>query len=163
MATLTISHHIFLTEEERHILASGTPICVVGCCIIVVTNSDGKTNEPARERFCKYDLVNNVKEKPISLTEEGFKLNLPQLTEKEKLKIESVRNLSDEVWMRINKKQREDIYDWISKDDGENLLNFSEGGSKSLNFKLQFKDELTTFHYVCIDDIDTLNSSSSYN
>jgi len=78
MLTLTISHNIFLTREERYKVTNGEQIEVLGISI-PVWFLRGNTSEPAREIFCKYIITNDDKNTPIFATSSGFQLNLPKV------------------------------------------------------------------------------------
>lgn len=77
MATLTITHYIYLTNEQRYNLHFGENIEVIGVCVPVWFHR-GTTSEPAQEIFCKYLIKNEKPGNAISLLEEGFSINLPQ-------------------------------------------------------------------------------------
>lgn len=63
--TLTVSHNIFLTTQQRYDLAEGVEQVVIGVSV-PVWYFDGKTSEPANEVFCKYiikisDAITDIK------------------------------------------------------------------------------------------------------
>jgi len=78
MLTLTISHNIFLTKEERYKLTSKENIETIGIST-PVWFSRGNTSEPAKEVFCKYTITNDETDAPISPTENGYRINLPKV------------------------------------------------------------------------------------
>jgi len=78
MLTLTISHNIFLTREERYKVTNGEPIEILGISV-PVWFFKGNTSEPAKEIFCKYVVTNDGKNAPIFSTNIGFQLNLPRI------------------------------------------------------------------------------------
>jgi len=78
MLTLTISHNIFLTREERYKVTNGEPIEILGISV-PVWFFKGNTSEPAKEIFCKYIVTNDGKNTPIIATKTGFQLNLPKI------------------------------------------------------------------------------------
>lgn len=80
MLTLTISHHLFLTKNERYKITNGEPIEIIGVAI-PVWFLKGTTSEPAKEIFCKYSIFNQGDTEPIFSTKEGFQLNLPTMIE----------------------------------------------------------------------------------
>ena len=55
MATLTVSHYIYLSREQRYELNDGKDIEIVGICVPVWFQK-GNTSEPAQEIFCKYKI-----------------------------------------------------------------------------------------------------------
>lgn len=77
MLTLTISHNIFLTREERYKITKGEPIEILGISVPVWFYR-GNTSEPAKEIFCKYIVTNDEKNTPIFSTKTGYQLNLPK-------------------------------------------------------------------------------------
>jgi len=82
MLTLTISHNIFLTREERYKVTSGEPIEILGISV-PVWFLKGNTSEPAKEIFCKYIVTNDGKNTPIFATPTGFQLNLPKIIDEQ--------------------------------------------------------------------------------
>lgn len=78
--TLTISHYIYLSKEERYKLHVGEKVDVIGFCVPVWFKK-GSTSEPAKEIFCKYKLTNENLKK-IIFENDGYSINLPQ-SEKE--------------------------------------------------------------------------------
>jgi hypothetical protein len=76
-ATLTISHYIYLTREERYGLFRGEKLETTGISVPVWFRK-GDTSEPAQEVFCKYIITNSLSFKSIVQTDEGYALNLPQ-------------------------------------------------------------------------------------
>lgn len=116
--TLTVSHYIYLSREQRYAIHEGQKIEVVGISVPVWFDK-GNTSEPAKEIFCKYYLTNNPTEKAIIPLDDGYYINLPQ-----RMKIlDSV--IADESQEAI------DIKILTSK----NLLDIKDGGSEWLEFK----------------------------
>lgn len=76
MLTLTISHNIFLTREQRYSISNKETIEAIGVSVPVWFYR-GNTSEPAKEIFCRYVLTNNAKSDPIVPIVEGYKINLP--------------------------------------------------------------------------------------
>jgi hypothetical protein len=54
--TLTVSHNLYLSKEQRYDLLEGKEVEVVGASIPVWCYN-GETSEPANEVFCKYKLI----------------------------------------------------------------------------------------------------------
>lgn len=78
MLTLTISHNIFLSKEQRYALSEpGLVVEVVGVSVPVWFFS-GKTSEPAKEVFSLYKLVISDDNKAISKHKHGYFINLPR-------------------------------------------------------------------------------------
>ena len=76
MATLTVSHYLYLTKEQRYSLNEGKDIDVVGICV-PVWFSKGNTSEPAQEIFCKYKIQNPRQGDNIKQTDDGFTIIMP--------------------------------------------------------------------------------------
>jgi hypothetical protein len=76
--TLTVSHNIFLSKEQRYALSEpGQVVEVVGVSVPVWFLS-GKTSEPAKEVFSLYKLVISDDNKAISKHKHGYLINLPR-------------------------------------------------------------------------------------
>ena len=82
MATLTVSHYLYLTKEERYAVNDVVDIETVGVCI-PVWFLKGNTSEPAQEYFCKYRLKNPRTGANVKQSEEGFEIYLPSMISKE--------------------------------------------------------------------------------
>ena len=77
MLTLTVSHNIFLSKEQRYALCNpGHIVEVIGVSVPVWFLS-GKTSEPAREIFSLYRLLISNDNKAISKHRQGYFINLP--------------------------------------------------------------------------------------
>jgi len=77
MLTLTVSHNIFLSRQQRYDLSNaGTIVSAVGVSVPVWFYA-GKTSEPAKEVFSLYKLVISDENKAISKHHQGYKINLP--------------------------------------------------------------------------------------
>lgn len=169
--TLSIVHNIYLTKDERYSIHSGKKITVVGCSL-PVWFYQGDTSEPAEEVFCKYILTNKKVKKnisPVEITKQGYKINLPQLPEGYK----EPDSLTNEEWRKMTEKQKSDWYSKNAKPiTSENLLDYADGGSKSLTFKILevrgligddkkvVKDyEINIFYIILIKDFDTFAES----
>jgi hypothetical protein len=165
--TLSIAHNIFLTKEQRYELHEGKKLILVGCAL-PVWFFKGKTSEPAEEVFCKY-ILNNQKKEPtlIKFTKQGYKINLPQVPENEVMP-----TLSDKEWLSMSEKQKSDWYNAHRRKLGSwKLLDFKDGGSKGLNFKvtevknltrqtgIKGLNKTTVVHMVLLRDMEELNES----
>lgn len=64
MATLTVSHYIYLTKEQRYDIHNGKEVSVIGTSVPVWFQK-GTTSEPAQEVFCEYTLNNKDERKFI--------------------------------------------------------------------------------------------------
>lgn len=132
MSSLMISHNIFLNKKQRYALHAGETIEVFGVSVPVWIEAK-YNSEPAEEIFCKYILTNQDKSTPIYQTEEGYEINLPQISEP------GTENLTSEA-----------------------LLDVSDGGAGgSLEFrehsKIHLKSEtLDVYHFVEIKTEETL-------
>lgn len=141
MATLTISHYVYLTKEQRYALHAGQEVEVVGVSVPVWFQK-GTTSEPARELFCKYKLTNEKVNKVISQMEEGYVINLPQKTEA----------TTDETP--------------ISSGQSDRLLDITDKGAEFLDFRQYNKvrqehREFNVVHFVEIKRLETLMETLS--
>ena len=59
MATLTISHYVYLNREQRYDIHDLKPVEVIGVSVPVWFNN-GNTSEPAKEVFCKLFCIENM-------------------------------------------------------------------------------------------------------
>lgn len=118
MATLTISHYIYLSREERYKLHSGESIEVTGISVPVWFHR-GTTSEPAKEMFCKYKLTNENINKAIVPIDEGYSINMPQ-----KLELGD-DNVPEEVQEVVA----------VQLGTSERLLDLQDGGSEWLEFR----------------------------
>jgi hypothetical protein len=139
MATLTVSHYIYLTRDQRYRLHSGEALEVVGISVPVWFDK-GTTSEPAREIFCKYKLTNNPANKAITPYKEGYNINLPQKTD----------SASPQKIMTSSKK----------------MLDINDGGSESLEFR-QYnvihteENKFNVVHFVEIKPEELLKNTLS--
>lgn len=138
MATLTVSHYIYLTKEQRYDLHAKKEIETTGVSVPVWFHK-GSTSEPAKEIFCKYKLTNGNDNKIITKMNEGYVINLPQKIEKE--------DVTDET----------PVFEATS----EKLLDIEDNGAESMDFR-QFNKvnyngkEFNIVHFIEIKTIETL-------
>ena len=77
MITLTVSHNIFLSKEQRYALSDpGFVLETVGVSV-PVWFYEGKTSEPAKEVFCKYIISITDDNLAIRSNADGYTINLP--------------------------------------------------------------------------------------
>lgn len=161
MLTLAISHNIFLDDNQiQNILDKKTIECI-GVSVPVWFHK-GTTSEPAVEVFSKYSITNVELNYPISTTKQGYKINLPQISEDfEKVEIEK------EEWEVMTQKER-DLWEHLNKqpDTAESLKNIEEGGKESLKFKTfdtikKDKSNINVIHYVEIQKNEVLEKTLS--
>lgn len=147
MATLTISHYIYLRREERYKLHNGESLEITGISVPVWFHR-GNTSEPAKEIFCKYKLTNEPTNKIIVSTEEGYQINLPQKLE---LGGENVpKEVQDVVSVKLGTSER--------------LLDTKDGGSELLEFRQYNKikkdiQEFNVVHFVEIKPYELLRDT----
>lgn len=156
MATLTISHHIYLDKNQRHTLHEGQSVEVTGVAVPVWFKK-GNTTEPAPEIFCRYKLTNDRKGTMVIRTTTGFHINLPSL----------------ELLGELKKEKHEDgpefdkLYEEVLKayqkqyGTSEMLLDFEEGGMERSEFKYYNKVDIDNklhyaVHFVEIKPIEIL-------
>lgn len=135
MATLTISHYIYLTKEQRYALNDGDEVEVVGICVPVWFDK-GTTSEPAHEIFCKYKLTNPKTGVNIKQSEDGFVLVLPS---------EDTESFAEEEKNNSLK---------IKLGASESLLDFKDGGRECSEFRLYQKLLINKNLYHLIHFID---------
>jgi len=105
MLTLNVSHHIFLTKEQRYEIGlNGNEVEVIGVSVPIWLCA-GRTNEPGREVFCKYKIRIAREDISVQIHEEGYVINLP----------EYLQDVGDSV--------------------GLMLLDSEDGGRESVNYK----------------------------
>lgn len=94
--TLTISHNIFLTKEQRYLFEKpDAEIEAIGVSI-PVWYLNGKTSEPAIEVFCKYKLKIDDGKKAVAKFDEGYNIFLPPFLDNNNLPIGiMIRDLKD--------------------------------------------------------------------
>lgn len=80
MIILTISHCLYLTDDQIDILIENGVVDTVGVSVPVWFKM-GSTSEPAQEVFCRYTITNSVEDYFITTSEEGYQFNVPQLAE----------------------------------------------------------------------------------
>ena len=54
---LTVAHNIFLTQEERYALIETGNVQTIGISVPVWLKRTGRTDEPAEEVFCEYEII----------------------------------------------------------------------------------------------------------
>lgn len=158
---LTISHHIFLTKEERYAIFNGEMIDVVGHSLPVWLAKN--QSKPIEEVFCKYSIENNKNKKSgtILLTTQGYRINLPQIPKTWKAAIP----LTDNEWLTMSEKE---LSIWYKKHsapkNAKYLLDIVDGGGAYLRFK--FTDvvepndkKIKIVHYCELNRIETLRDS----
>jgi hypothetical protein len=144
MTTLTISHYIYLSKEERYKLYSGESLNVIGVSVPVWFDR-GNTSEPAKELFCRYTITNDSINKAIMPNEEGYHINLPQ-----KVKLDAPNEIQEIVDLYIG--------------TPEKLLDIKDGGSEKLEFKQynkvnQGSKTFNVIHFVEIKDKELLDET----
>jgi hypothetical protein len=159
---LSISHHIYLTAEERYALHDRKEIETTGVSLPVWFYR-GTTSEPGAEVFCKYILKNEKAESTISNIVGGYEINLPQLPKGYKKP-----KLSDKEWRKMSFEEREK---WYSENEAplssKNLLNYKDGGGKHLGWQehnklIKHGKTLSIVNFVQIDDISDLTESLTF-
>ena len=147
MATLTISHYVYLNREQRYAIHDLKPVEVIGVSVPVWFNN-GNTSEPAKEVFCKYKITNEPINKTIISTEDGYSINIPQ-----KITFDSFsKEFQIAAAMQLG--------------TSEKLLDVKDGGNESLEFrqynKIQSEDRnFNVIHFVEIKPIEILYQTMS--
>ena len=138
--TLTVSHNVFLTREQRYNLFDGQEIEVTGVST-PIWYYQGQTSEPGNEVFCKYKLIPNEYKMLVKHTDVGYDIYLPSKMED----LES--NKSNPLTVK-------------------NILDLKDGGIEWIAFR-QFakakknKKTVNIIHFVEIKTIEELVDSFS--
>ena len=162
MLILSISHHIYLTKEQRYALIDND-ISVTGVSIPVWVKTNGMSTEPAVEVLCRYELTNVDKKMPIHFNVDGYRINMPQLSEHEK----EVPRVSDDIWRSFSPDEKMKYYDNQNpRPCVEWLKDGNDGGSMHLQFRehnkiYQDEEALEIYHYIHINDESKLTTSLS--
>lgn len=121
---LTISHNVFLTREERYALVGGKSIRKIGVSVPIWLKKSGKTDEPAEEIFCWYEL-HGGEEFGVEWTDDGYLLFL---TEEMRQGLRDVSDFGSASVMFTNhgrldaKKKVYDMLNFVSIQADESLL-----------------------------------------
>ena len=150
MATLTISHHIYLTDEQRYKIHNGESLSLQGIAIPVWFYK-GSTSEPAQEIFCHYTLKNDKSGTNVTFSaKEGrFIVNMPH-----------IEIISGDAKIDYNFKKV--VQNKVGTSD--NLLDPKDGGTGFCEFKFYHKLEIDKklhhlIHFVEIKPIDMLDDT----
>lgn len=156
--SLSISHHIFLTKEERYSLHQGVAIETIGASVPVWFYGR-TTSEPAEEIFCQY-IITNIKKRPCVISDvSGYTINIPSIPEDW---VEP--QLSNEKWRTMTPQQRNKWYEENKTPASSlNLLDPPEGGAQ-LMFTAQHirhfqEHKALVTHTILIKDISELLES----
>jgi hypothetical protein len=147
MTTLTISHYIYLSHEQRYDLHELKSVEAIGASVPVWFDN-GNTSEPAKEVFCKYKITNEPINKAIISTEDGYCINIPQ-----KITFDSFsKEFQIAAAMQLG--------------SSEKLLDVEDGGNESLEFrqynKIQSEDRnFNVIHFVEIKPIEILYQTTT--
>jgi hypothetical protein len=152
---LSISHNIFLTEEERQRIYAHEPLEVLGVSVPVWFYR-GSTSEPASEVFCKYVLTNIEEDYPITVIDSGYRINLPQIPKDYK-----PRNLPRNWSLMTPHKQMLWTKKYPEPISCENLIVDGLLTFKRYVKTIQFEKKTTVVHTVEIRHMETLISSLS--
>jgi len=162
MTTLTVSHNLFLTREQRYELFHGTDLEVVGVSVPVWIGN-GQTTEPAIEVFAKYKLMNRDEKIFIRQHNGYYEITIPVIEA-------VVPPMPDDIWNSLTQQQRDEW--WAANDPNPsliNLLDIKDGGCGWLAFRQYSKlskdtgsvGVLHVIHFVEIKDISDLEQSLS--
>ncbi len=162
MVKLIISHHVFLTKEERYELHSGTEIETIGVSVPVWAHKES-TTEPATEVFVNYLMLNDKNSDSfVKIRKDGYVINLPQLSESDEKKINTIKSVPNSEWFKLNAEQKDYFYDILGRKSSLNLLDLEDNGAKFLYFacstsKKEADKTIDIENYVIIKDIEDLN------
>lgn len=155
---LSVSHHIYLTREQRYSLNDGEDIQVIGISVPVWFHN-GTTSEPADEVFCLYSISNDKETEPlISTNEKGYYINLPNSEFKPP-------SMSNDKWRAMSIIERERWYEGHQDSiTSKNLLDYQDGGGKYMGWRhdnkiYKNKKALSIKNWIEIKDIEFLEKS----
>jgi hypothetical protein len=162
MATLTISHLVFLSREQRYNLFHGNDLEVIGVSVPVWLNK-GESSEPAIEVFAKYKLMNRDDRIFIRQKNGSYEVTVPPIEESPN------DPLPDEIWNVLTPEEQDKWH--IDNEPNPsliNLLDIKDGGCGWLAFRQYSKLEKTSpvgalhvIHFVEIKDVTELEQSLS--
>lgn len=143
--TLSISHNIFLTRDQRYDLNNKKTVTVVGVSLPVWFHGE-KTSEPGKEVFCKYRISSHKHVyKNIRPYEQGYEIFLSDEYEEKDL-----------IPLKIKKffyKSNTNVACCKS------LLDISDRGSEWLYFRAYDRKYFNIIHSVEIQKIENLLES----
>jgi hypothetical protein len=154
MLHLMISHLIFLTRDERYALVNRGDVSVIGVNIPVwVTDKD--CAEPAQEVFCRYLLSNHGENVRVTMTADGYLVNLPPQSGI------PVPELTNDQWRVMTREQQDRWYaKYQAIPTAENLRDFLDNGSEYLKFRyISLTAEQKTIHNFEIKTLESLINS----
>lgn len=161
MLNLTISHYVYLTRDQRYSLHEGSEIYVTGTSV-PVWYVNKITSEPAKEVFCKYHLINNHKDVPVQILEDGYLIHLPMRPAKN-----NRPELTEEEWRTLSKENPARLQMYYQgktcEVSSKCLLDVKDGGSKYLHYREHNKTKnegevINMMHYIIIQDMEDLEN-----
>ena len=158
MTTLTISHCIFLSRDERYRLFHGEDLTVTAVSTPVWIK-DGETTEPAIEVFTKYKIMNRDERIFIRQHNGLYEITIPPLA------VSPNQPLPDIIWNAMTQEQRNKW--WLENESNPSLiklLDIKDGGCGWLAFRQYSKlnktnpsiGTLHVIHFVQIEDTKVL-------
>ncbi len=159
---LSISHHLFLTREQRYKLHERNELEVIGVSV-PVWFEQGNTSEPAEEVFSKYILKNEEGDYFIINHNYGYEINLPQMPADFKTK-----DLSNEDWRKMTTHERNEWYKKNSRPISSlNLLESHDMGGRFLKWTMvsnliRQERKLTIYNHISIADISNLENTLTF-
>ncbi len=152
--TLIVSHHLYLTKEERYLWYSGKELEIIGVNV-PVWFSKGSSSEPAVEVFCKYTLGVSTHGIFMKHNEYGYELTVPQTSGKQML-------LPEDIWNSLEIQEKNEWHEQNQQSPClASLLDIKDGGAGYLAFR-QFnkfkknKKVANVIHMVEIKDMQEL-------
>lgn len=147
--TLSISHNIFLTPEQRMSWFNGQNIHVIGVSC-PIWHDEKTTSEPANEVFSIYTLLNSEENIFIRDVDNGYEITVPK------------EPAEAPPYNVFDKMTTDEKMHWQSQQTTtiKNILDIKDGGIEWLAFrqfnKTRHSDGLNIVHYVEIKDISEL-------
>ena len=157
---LFVSHHIYLTREQRYALADGESVKTVAPSIPVWFYKFN-TSEPATEVFCRYILSNQGDAASLEFAKDGYVINIPQIPKD----YQPPERIPDEQWRKMTCEQQSEWYENNpTPPSGTLLRDVSDGGSAYIKFQFdvqgrRHKKMVRQSHQIEIKDMSKLLES----
>lgn len=154
---LHVLHEIFLTREERYRLVAGETVETVGISVPVWAYRT-LTSEPAAEVFCRYVLTNRPGQPDVTVFEEGYLINLPQVP----IDYMPPERPTDDAWRKMTLEEQEQWYEQHeTPKTAKGLRDLPDGGGRYLRFDVEKRMRMSsrtvmTSHVVELQDIQEI-------
>jgi hypothetical protein len=127
---LTVSHHIYLTKEERKALHDGETVETIGVSVPVLAYTSIST-EPAKEVFCRYVISSPPQDVALQAGEDGYTVSVPR-----RKWAPRISEATDWEWRNMTNDQLLEYYQLRGEPiSTHNVLDIEEGGSGGLYYR----------------------------